>query len=53
MPAKNEQYRLKKIKGIWYTVHEVKSNAVILVDSNGRQKLVSNETLNKDYTKEK
>jgi len=53
MPAKNEQYRLKKIKGVWYTVTEVKGNSVILKDCNDQQKLVSIETLNKEYTKEK
>ncbi|WPH58197.1 hypothetical protein SEA_LUCKYSOCKE_161 [Streptomyces phage LuckySocke] len=53
MPAKNEQYRLKKIKGVWYTVEEVKGNCVILKDCHGHQTLVSIETLNKNYTKEK
>lgn len=53
MPAKNEQYRLKKIKGIWYTVVTVNSNSVILENENGHKTLVSFETLNKDYTKEK
>lgn len=53
MPAKNEQYRLKKIKGIWYTVKAVNSKSLILENENGHQTLVSFETLNKDYTKEK
>jgi len=53
MPATNEQYRLKKIPGIWYTVDAVKGNSVILKDSKGQKKLVSIETLNKDYTKER
>lgn len=53
MPAKNEQYRLKKIKGVWYTVDAVNGNTVVLKDCNNQKKLVSIETLNKDYTKEK
>lgn len=53
MPAKNEQYRLKKIPGVWYTVDAVKGNSVILVDSKKQKKLVSIETLHKEYTKEK
>jgi hypothetical protein len=53
MPAKNEQYRLKKIKGIWYTVDSVNGTTVVLKDSNNRKTLVSVERLNKEYTKEK
>jgi hypothetical protein len=53
MPAKNEQYRLKKIKGIWYTVDSVNGSTVVLKDCNGQKTLVSIERLNKEYTKEK
>lgn len=53
MAQEGEKYRLKKIKGVWYRVDQVNTNTVVLKDSNNNGFIVSIETLNKNYTKEK
>ena len=53
MASEGEKYRLKKIKGVWYTVSKVNSTSVVLKDEKNHEFVVSNNTLNKEYTKEK
>lgn len=53
MAQEGETYRLKKIKGVWYTVDKADRTSVVLKDSNNNQFIVSINTLNKEYTKEK
>ncbi len=53
MAQEGESYRLKKIKGVWYTVEKADKVSVVLKDKNNHQFIVSVDTLNKEYTKEK